>query len=169
VEGGIAVFTGGQGDGGSMKVEIPEQYVKYFEMLVEAGVYKEVETALTKCFKRGLEANESDIGIVGESGRHEPDMDMTLLQGKFVTIEVPSDPEFEKRLEFVSEKFAVPISEGGSIVLMLGLFHHYWELKHSQVYETNSDFRDKVRAMPHEPDEDMDESELSGEEGEDDG
>ena len=148
-----------------MKVEIPEQYVKYFEMLVEAGVYENDETALTKCFKRGLEDNESDIamGLDVEhltGGRHEPDMDMTLLQGEFFTVEVPSNPDFEKRLQYVSEKFAVPVSEGVSIILMFGLFHHYWELKHSQVYETNSDFREKVRALPHEPDEDMDESEL---------
>lgn len=146
-----------------MKVDIPKQYVIYFEMLVTAGVYKDINTALSKVFEVGLDETEADLETIGNNSHAEPDMDMRLLQGKFTSLEVPDAPEYQRRIETISKAFAVPLSETASIILLFGLFHHYSALKHCQPYQSDPQFRREVRALPHEPDEDMYDFDEQGE------
>jgi len=55
-------------------------------------------------------------------GSTEPDMSLSLLRGKSITIELPDNTEYEKRLEHISQEFNVTLAKAATISFLLGLF-----------------------------------------------
>ncbi len=115
-------------------------------MLIEAEIYPDEKTALSRVFEWGLEEGEFDAIYAGD-----PDMDLELLKGPQINLEVPDSPEYQKRVEFISKGFRVPISKAKSIIFLLGLFDHYLSLKNSHLHITNRNFRKRVDEMPSDP------------------
>lgn len=140
---------------GLMNISIPARYVEYFEMLVQAEVYSDLETALLRAFRLGVNDCLDDAFDL-ESG--EPAMDLELLSGEPATVQVKDiSDETHRQLRAVAHLFSISADRAASVVLLLGLCHHYLELKASAMFEKDERFREKVRDLPHEMDEDIDE------------
>ena len=138
-----------------MNISIPARYVEYFEMLVQAEVYSDLETARLRAFRLGV-SDCLDDAFDLESG--EPDMDLELLSGEPATVQVKDiSDETYRKLRAVAHLFSMSTDRAASVVLLFGLCHHYLELKTSAMFETDERFREKVRDLPHEMDEDIDE------------
>jgi len=131
-----------------MLVEIPKRHYKYIQIMVQAKLASDEDKAKKIVFEEGLDETEGDIAI----GATEPDMEMSLLSGKKITIEVPDNPEYLQRLELVSQAFRVTRARAASIVFLLGLFDQYLSLKYSELYQKDKTFRRMVKEMPHELD-----------------
>lgn len=115
-------------------------------MLVEAKCFDNEEKAKTWVVEDGLSEAESDINM----GSTEPDMSLSLLEGKSTTIELLDNPEYQKRLESISQGFSVTLGKAATISFLLGLFNQYMLLKRSMLYQKNKRFRRTVSEMPHE-------------------
>ena len=126
-------------------------------MLVEAEVYPNEKMALSKVFEDGLDEAEFDATSAGE-----PDMELDLLKGQQISIEIPDNSEHLDRLGFISRGYNVPISRAKTIVFLQGLFEHYLRLKSCHLYATNERFRKNVDMMPHDTCYDEPEAVLDG-------
>jgi len=115
-------------------------------MLVEAKWFDNDEKAKTWIFEDGLSEAESDISMRSP----EPDMDLSLLKGKLITVELNDKSEYRDRLELISQGFSVTIAKAATISFLLGLFNQYLLLKSSKLYQTDEHFRKTVSEMPHE-------------------
>lgn len=129
-----------------MFIKIPVKYHKYIQMLVEAKCFDDEEKAKTWVFEDGLSEAEFDISM----GSTEPDMDLSLLKGKPITVELNDKPEHRERLESISQGFSVTIVKAATISFLLGLFNQYLLLKSSKLYQKDKHFRKTVSEMPHE-------------------
>lgn len=115
-------------------------------MLVEAKCFDDEEKAKTWVFEDGLSEAESDICM----GSTQPDMHLSLLKGKPITIELLDNPEYQKRLECISQGFNVTSANAATISFLLGLFNQYPLLISSEFYRKNERFHRTVSEMPHE-------------------
>jgi len=129
----------------TMLISIPQRHLKYIQMLVQAKFVANEERAKTWAFEEGLEDVESDLSI----GATEPDMELSVLRGKQVTIEVTDKPGYHHRLDVISKGYRVAPAKAASIVFLLGLFLQYLLLKDSTAYQEDSRFRKMVDRMPH--------------------
>lgn len=127
-----------------MTIKIPKRHYQYVQMLIEAEIYPDEKTALSRVFEWGLEEGEFDAIYAGD-----PDMGLELLKGPQINLEVPDSPEYQKRVEFISKRFRVSISKARSIIFLEGLFERYPILKDSSLYKTNENFRKRVDNMVH--------------------
>ena len=82
-------------------------------------------------------------------GSTEPDMSLSLLEGKSIAIELLDNTEYQKRLEFISQGFDVTLAKTATISFLLGLFDQYLFLKGSELYQKNKRFHRTVNEMPH--------------------
>jgi len=114
-------------------------------MLVEAKCFVNEEEAKSCVFESGLYEAESDLSISAT----EPDMDISLIEGIKITIEVTENPEYQQRLEFISRGFNISRNKAATIVFLLGLFEEYLRLKYCGLYKDDPAFRKKVDEMPH--------------------
>lgn len=124
-----------------MNIEIPKRFYEYVKALVDAGCFHSEKEAIAHVFECGLHEAEFDAAQAGG-----PDMELRLLRGKLITIEVPDEPE---RLEVVSRGYKVPKPKAATIAFLQALFDQYLRLKGSPLYKTNKRFRRKVDRMPH--------------------
>jgi len=113
---------------------------------VKAKCFDDEEKAKTRVFEDGLSEAESDICM----GSTEPDMSLSLLEGKSITIELLDNTEYQKRLEPISQGFNVTLAKAATISFLLGLFNQYPLLKSSRLYQKDKRFRKTVSEMPHE-------------------
>jgi len=128
-----------------MLVNIPERHSKYLKMLVEAERVANEEEAKTLAFEDGLDEAQSDIWM----GSTHPDMELSLLRGKQIALEVPDTPEYMDQLEFIAQAFNVTLTRAASIAFLLGLLNQYLLLKGSLLYQQDRRFRRMVNEMPH--------------------
>jgi len=129
----------------TMLVNIPERHNKYLKMLVKAKRVANEEEAKRLAFEDGLDEAQSDIWMRST----HPDMNLSLLRGKQIAIEVPDKPEYMHQLEFIAQGFNVTQTRAASIVFLLGLFNQYLLLKGSLLYQQDRRFRRMVNEMPH--------------------
>lgn len=129
-----------------MIIKMPKRYYKYIKMLVQAKCVLTEEDAKIFLFENGLSEAEFDASYAGA-----PDIvDMSVIQGRQMTIEIPDKTEYLQRLEFVSRAFGVPYSKTTTIIIVLGLGNTgYLSLKGSQLYRKDKQFRREVDEMPH--------------------
>lgn len=128
-----------------MLVNIPERHNKYLKMLVKAKRVANEEEAKRLAFEDGLDEAQSDIWM----GSTRPDMNLSLLRGKQIALEVPDKPEYMHQLEFIAQGFNVTQTRAASIAFILGLFNQYLLLKGSLLYQQDRRFRRMVNEMPH--------------------
>jgi len=128
-----------------MLVNIPERHNKYLKMLVKAKRVANEKEAKRLAFEHGLDEAKSDILIWSS----QPDMELSLLRGKQITIELPDKPEYDYQLEFIAQGFNVTRDKAASIAFLQGLFDQYLLLRGSQLYQQDRRFRKMVNEMPH--------------------
>jgi len=128
-----------------MLVNIPERHNKYLKMLVKAKRVANEEEAKRLAFEHGLDEVKSDI-LMGSS---QPDMELSLLRGKQIAIELPDKPEYDYQLEFIAQGFNATRDKAASIAFLQGLFDQYLLLRGSQLYQQDRRFRKMVNEMPH--------------------
>ena len=108
-------------------------------MLVQTEVYSDLETARLKAFRLGV-SDCLDDAFDLESG--EPAVDLSLLSGDQATVQVKDiSEETYRKLRAVAHLFSMSVDRAASVVLLLGLCHHYLELKTSAMFETDERFR----------------------------
>lgn len=129
-----------------MFINIPLRHHKYIQMLVEAKSFDDEEKAKTWVFEDGLSEAESDICMRST----KPDMSLSLLKGKSITIKLLDNTEYQKHLEPISQGFNVTLAKAATISFLLGLFNQYPLLKNSKLYQKNKRFHITVNEMPHE-------------------
>jgi len=129
-----------------MVIKIPKRYYKFIKMLVQAKCVLTEEDAKKFLFEEGLSEAEFDATYGGA-----PDiMDMSVIRGRQITIEIPDKPEYLQRLECISRAFGVSFSKATTIIMILGLGNvGYLSLKGSQLYRKDKQFRREVDEMPH--------------------
>ena len=128
-----------------MLVNIPERHNKYLKMLVKAKCVANEEEAKRLAFEEGLAEAQSDIYM----GSTQPDMELSLLRGKQIALEVPDKPEYMHQLELIAQGFNVTRARAASVAFLLGLFNQYLLLRGSQLYQQDGCFRRMVNEMPH--------------------
>ena len=128
-----------------MLVNIPERHNKYLKMLVKAKRVADEEGAKRLAFEDGLDEAQCDISM----GSTQPDMELSLLRGKQIAIELPDKPEYDYQLEFIAQGFSVTRDRAASIAFLLGLFNQYLLLRGSQLYQQDGRYRRIVNEMPH--------------------
>ena len=114
-------------------------------MLVKAKCVANEEEATRLAFEEGLAEAQSDIYM----GSTQPDMELSLLRGKQIALEVPDKPEYMHQLELIAQGFNVTLTRAASIVFLLGLLNQYPFLKGSLIYQQDRHFRRMVNEMPH--------------------
>lgn len=129
-----------------MMINIPKKHYKYVRMLVKAKIYQREEEAITTIFEWGLDEAGVDVGLMGE-----PDMDLHLLKGRQITIELADKPGYAEALEIISRGYKFPLSKAATTIFLQGLFEHYYNLRDTSLYMTNAHFREEVDRMPHDP------------------
>ena len=129
----------------TLLVNIPERHNKYLKMLVKAKRVANEEEALRLAFEDGLAEAQSDICM----GSTQPDMELSLLRGKQISLEVPDKPEYMHQLELIAQGFNVTRTRAASIAFLLGLFNQYLLLRGSLLYQQDVRFRRMVNEMPH--------------------
>ncbi len=129
-----------------MFIKIPVRHHKYIRMFVEAKCFDDEGKARTFIFEDGLSEAESDICM----GSPEPDMSLSFLEGKSITIELLDSTDYQKRLEFIGQGFNVTLAKATTISFLLGLFNQCLLLKSSMLYQENKRFRRTISEMPHE-------------------
>lgn len=115
-------------------------------MMVMANLLANEEKAKRRVFEDGLDEALSDIW----RGATEPDMELSLLRGRQMTIEMPDNPQYLESLELISKTFGYTISKAATACFLLGLFEQYLWLKDSPLYRRDRFFRKQVDQMPHE-------------------
>ena len=126
-----------------MRVRVPKKYHHYLDLFAQAGVYPTKELTLRRIFEHGLNETEFDAWVEGESH-----LDLGVLEGEYIEIELPQNPEYEDRLQFIAEKYELTISQAATIAFLQGLFGHGLSLQSSELYRTDATFREKVDGMP---------------------
>jgi len=129
----------------TMLVNIPERHNKYLRMLVKAKCVANEEEAKSLAFENGLAEAQSDISM----GSTQPDMDLSLLRGKQIALEVPDKLEYMHQLELIAQGFNVTRTRAASIAFLLGLFDEYLLLRGSLLCQQDGRFRRMVNEMPH--------------------
>jgi len=129
-----------------MIIKIPKRYYKFIKMLVQAKCVLTEEDAKKFLFEEGLSEAEFDATYGGA-----PDIiDMSVIRGRQMTIEIPDKPEYLQRLDCISRAFGVPFSKATTIIIILGLGDiGYLSLKSSQLYRKDKQFSREVDEMPH--------------------
>ncbi|MGB8706831.1 MAG: hypothetical protein WCD72_02620 [Dehalococcoidia bacterium] len=129
----------------TMLVDIPKRHNKYLKMLVKAKCVANEEEAKRLAFEDGLNEAKSDICM----GSPQPDMDLSLLRGKKIALELPNKSEYMHQLELISQGFKVTQAKAASIAFLQGLFDQYLLLRDSQLYQQDRRFRKIINEMPH--------------------
>lgn len=128
-----------------MLVNIPERHNDYLKMLVKAKCVANEEEARRLAFEEGLAEAQSDIYM----GSTQPDMELSLLRGKQIALEVPDKLEYMHQLELIAQGFNVTRARAASVAFLLGLFNQYLLLRGSQLYQQDGRFRRMVNELPH--------------------
>lgn len=131
-----------------MEITIPQWYRPYVDMLIEAGLCSNEQTAFARVFEDGLREAESDADLSGEPDVIDLD---AVLSGEPIIVNVTVTVEQFEHLEQVSKGYDMPIGRAAAVVIAQGLFEQCLDLKQTQFYKDDSHFRIKVDNMPHDP------------------
>jgi hypothetical protein len=134
-----------------MRIEIPEEYRRYLELLKEYYTGADFSTTLSDILNEGLTEGEDDASMAGA-----PDGDENLIEYWFaapkMTIEVPATSDQLARLERISRGYGFSVDRTATVVFLQGLFISEWlALRMSGLYKTDERFRNTVDEMPHAP------------------
>jgi len=138
----------GKGETEGMKITIPKRYQKYLNAMSEVGILKSKEN-LIDVFTLGMEDIIQDLKL--GAGDFPPDMDKSFLKGKLIELHIPYEFSEKEKEEIAIIRKAFKVSHKTIVraFFVQGLFEYWLDLKGSERYKKDSEFRKLIDNMPH--------------------